>query len=475
MLSHQYPHRRNQAREVAAPVYTPPVAEEKTETQTVAPTEATETVAVQSATTSKVVKRERTVAERVLRGRRIALGTLCVSLALGGRWYAANLTPTYPVGEGVYQGSIAPKWGQMKQGNAATFYMAATDALNRDAISKSFPGGYTTGTLIDAPVALQKKPVALAQPALKLLRQEMQYPYLPDMQTNFVESDPHAGRGLDRPVANFIVLRDTARLLAAEASVRASEGNTVGAMESSLDAVRLGVDTAQGHTLIDGMIGVLVQGIGATEGMKHVAGLSAPDARAAAKRLQTIIERERTPAQMFTAERNSTYEIFQTTFSAGNAQNVTGEFGSLSAMVSQAAYNGALMFYTKQGMINDYAAYTDTVLRRVKLPYQQAKQLPKIAESKNSVVAMITPNYERGFTYTTQKRVMNRVLLARLAVQAYKGEHNNALPASLADLIIGANPYLDAVPTDLLSPSGAEPLRSNSSRRGLQRRRKRHG
>ncbi|MBC8143045.1 MAG: hypothetical protein H7Y38_16595, partial [Armatimonadetes bacterium] len=425
--------------EVPAPVtnYLPPVAEEVSDAQTVAPVESSETVAAQTVAPivkRKHQKRERTVAEQILRRRRIALGTLCASLALGGRWFVAHQTPTYPVGEGVYQTSIAPKWGQMKQPNAATFYMAATDALDLNAINQSVRGvKHGTAFLMDAPITVQKAPVALAQPALNLLRQGMQYPYLPNGQTNFVKSDPNTGRGLNRPVVNFIALREMARLLAADASVRASEGNTVGAMESSLDAVRLGVDAAQGHTLTDGMIGVLLQGIGTTEAMKHIAGLSAAEARAATTRLQSIMERERTAAQIFTAERDSVYEIFQTTFSAGNAQSISGEFG-VSSAASLAAYNTVLMFYTKQGLVNDYAAHTDAVLRRVKLPYQQAKQLPKIAESKNPVVAMLAPNYERAFTSITQKRTRNRVLLAQLAVQAYKGEHKGVAPATLAEL-----------------------------------------
>ncbi|MBC8140857.1 MAG: hypothetical protein H7Y38_05390, partial [Armatimonadetes bacterium] len=42
------------------------------------------------------------------------------------------------------------------------------------------------------------------------------------------------------------------------------------------------------------------------------------------------------------------------------------------------------------------------------------------------------------------------------------GEHKGGAPATLAELTTGANPYLQTVPTDLLSPSGAEPLRYNA-------------
>jgi hypothetical protein len=65
-------------------------------------------------------------------------------------------------------------------------------------------------------------------------------------------------------------------------------------------------------------------------------------------------------------------------------------------------------------------------------------------------------SFTRSFALSAARK---RILLARLAVQAYRLEHDGSAPYSLAALTDGAAPYLTAVPTDPFSPTGAEPLR----------------
>jgi len=68
---------------------------------------------------------------------------------------------------------------------------------------------------------------------------------------------------------------------------------------------------------------------------------------------------------------------------------------------------------------------------------------------------------ERGFGQYTRCSAQNRVLLARLAIQAYRQEHGGASPISLEKLIEGSRPYLNSVPVDPLSMNGDSPLRYN--------------
>lgn len=446
-----------------------PPAEAPVETLQESPTEASDTrvkVAItgQSAK-QKRVKKSLTPQEQLVRRRRNALIMLTASIVIGGRWFAANLAPTYPTGKGVYPPNAAPKWGKMKQPNAATFYMAAADAFDLEAINGSVRGiKFGTSDWMDQPIAVQKPAVAIAQPAFALLRQGMKYPYVEDYQTNYFKSTPITAKGIARPVANFIVQREMTRLLAAEANVRASEGNQVGAIESSLDAVRLGVDQAKGHSLIDGMIGVLMQNIGAKEALKHVAGLNAEEARASAGRLENILTTEPTLAQVMTRERDMVYETIRDVYNKGSIS----EFDALESGLSETylkragnriAYGAVLMYYTKQGLVNDYASYMDTILARLKMPYYQAKQLPSLAEPSNPFVQIAVPNYTRAFQTATRTSAMNRILLGRLAVQAYQREHRGRLPISLSELSTEGNTYLSAIPTDPFSLSGKEALR----------------
>lgn len=444
---------------------TPPTKTETTETVEV-PHEATTPVETTASisTKDKTVRQQRvkkilTPQERRVKERRLALTTIAVSLLVGGRWYVANQQPTYPVGEGVYAPNTAPKWGKMKQPNAATFYMAASDALDLDAINKSVSGSHDgIFDLMDEPLAVQKPAVTLAQPAFALLRQGMKYPYVADYQTNFFKVNLVQTKGLERPVANFIVMRDMARLLATDAAVHAAEGNHAAAMESSLDTVRLGIDQAQGHSLIDGMIGVLIQGIGAKQGIKYVANLSSEEARVAVTRLETMLATESTFPQIMTKERDMIYETMQNMFARGNTGNLE-EFAQGTG--GRLAYGAVLLYYTKQGLVNDFASYNDRVLAHIKQPYQQAKQIAQVAPSANPLVRMVSPDYKRALMQTTAKGAWNRVLLTQLAVQAYRGEHNGVLPSSLEVLTTGTNPYLTVAPTDPFSQSGSDLLRYN--------------
>lgn len=447
-----------------SPVYVAPTQTVPTNTVAATPTEI-RVVAVQKSPT-RAVKVARTPLENRVRARRMALATLAVSLAFGGRWYAANVEPTYPTGQGVYPAqNAAPKWGAMKEPNAATFYMAATDALDLPAIKKSLEG-VEGGIryLSDKPIAVQKNAVNLAQLSLTLLRQGMTYPYIADYQTNYFRSNPVTATGLERPSPSFIPIRETARLLAAEARVRASENNHAGAIESSLDAVRLGTDVGQGHTLIDGMIGVLLQSIGAREGVRHVAHLSASEARIATARLETILANEPSFAHIITADRDTAYEILQSVHNVCTLSGVkswyTGEPNPrLSGVKGVIAYNALLVYSTKQGLANDVAVAYDSILTRVKLPYQQTKNLGEITPSANPLVRELAPSHPRAFRQTTLIAAWNRVLLTKLAAQAYRAEHAGAFPASLSVLTQGAKPYLKAVPTDPFSMTGTEPLR----------------
>ncbi len=412
-------------------------------------------------------RRGLTPRERIVRARRLAYVTLAVSLAAGGRWFVANQEPTYPAGQGVYPSNAVPKWGTLKQPNAATFYMAAGDALDLEAVNKALDADYNTLTLKDAPASVQKAPLAVAQPAFALLRQGMNYPFCPEHQTNYYSSNPFKGQGLSRPVPNFIVLREMSRLLAADASYRGHQGDYVGAMESSLDTVRLGVDTGQGHMIIDGMIGVLIQGIGAKEGMKHVADLSASDARAGAKRLETVLTNQVGFSQMMTYERDMQYEIVKELYHERSFAGMSDfAFGSLTEptrkVADELAYDGSMMWFTKQGIVNDLASQFDIIIGRGKIPYQSAKKLGEVKPSANPLVHMIAPDTTRALRHFVVKTTWNHVLLGRLAVQAYKGEHGGASPASLAVLTGGTNPYLKSVPTDPFSVSGSDPLRYNA-------------
>lgn len=397
--------------------------------------------------------------QRFLRRRRLAALTIAVALGIACRWEVANRAPSYPVGEGVYQ----RKTETGNQPNAAVFYMAAADAYH-----VTLPAGLENGThgLIAAPLSLQKPAIAQAQPAFALLRQGMRYRFAPDTNINFFAVPDPRGEGPLQP-RDFSPLREMARMLAVESRVKAASGDNYGALQSSLDAVRLGIDCGQGDSLTAGMVGVLLQCIGVSEGVRHVAGLSGSEARAAATRLEPMLERERTFAQIMTAERDtSTYAMLERVFETGTLRGLnssTGEEFDLQGTPWTFAAGAVVFARTKQGVVNDFARQYDRILARVKLPYHLAAHQTPVEASANPLVRhWLTEEFDRAFSQTVRQSARNRVLLTRLAIQAYRREHGGTAPESLIALTRGKTPYLHALPSDPFSPIPGSSLRYNA-------------
>ncbi len=383
--------------------------------------------------------------------------TLVLALAVGWRWQVANQEPVYSTDGGVYQTPVA----RTTMPSAAVFYEAAVESY-----SVTKPAGWEGDTrrLFDAPVAVQESVIAQAKPSLDLLRQGMRYPLVADYKLDWGAK----GNGQDptNPLADrdYQSVREMGYMLAVEARARASRGDNAGAIGSSLDAVRLGVDSGQGRSLLPGMVGILDQMIGTREGMRHVAKLTGGEARAAANRLEAILARERSFTQIMTADRDTiAYETLQSVFRAEILEGTnptTDKKISLAGPVGRFAVGALIFAFTKQGLVDDFAARYGELISRASMPYQEAVRLPVLRPAANPIVRYWMLNdYYRVYFQSVRQSATNRVFLARLAVQAYKQDHNGAAPMSLLELACGARPYLDRVPADPFSPLGNAPLR----------------
>jgi hypothetical protein len=390
---------------------------------------------------------------RRMRGQRAAAVTLAVASVVGLRWYAATRNPVCPAGFGP---SAAPARGErvMDGPNAAHFYAAAADAL---------PAQLEDSKLDTLSVAEQKAEVTRAAESLALVRQGFAYRYQGPGRTAWMKTEP--AQGLSAPVPNYANLRKVARLLAADARVKAAAGDTAGALSSSLDAVRFGQDIgSRGNALIEGMIGTLIEGIGETEALKNVHGLSAAEARSAARRVEGLLDHEVTFGQIVASERRFGYAALDELFRDSSGKlgvealdlNVSG---TLDRIKMNAVVGALLLWYGKQGIVDDYTRAGEELTRRAALPYQQAKALGAPPEPRNWVVRMMTPHAQRAHLSRVRATMRQRVLAARLAVEAYRAEHGGSAPATLDELTHGPDPYLSVVPADPFSPDGTAPLR----------------
>jgi len=387
----------------------------------------------------RTARRRWTVGNRWGRRRKIAAVTLALSGGLALRWYVANLPPVLPQAQTDMPRVSAP--------NAAHFYAAAADALNGLILQEETPLG-------EQAFAVQDNLTALA-----LLRQGMRYPYQGD-RTNWMQNLPT--EGLSASYRDVSRQRSLTRLLLADARLMAVRGDTGGALNASLDALRFAQDIAHGRTAIEGMMGALCQSEASKEALSYIDGVSAEEARLAVRRLNDILLTEPTLTDATEAQKQGGLAALGDLFAAAHPTLPVPP--DVASVPRGLAWDMTILRYGKRGITANYSAYMDEATRRAAQPYQEAMALGPIhGKAVDPISRTMTTWFEserlsftRSFTLSAARK---RVLLARLAVQAYRLEHGGSAPSSLRDLTNGSAPYLSAVPTDPFSPTGTEPLR----------------
>jgi hypothetical protein len=266
-----------------------------------------------------------------------------------------------------------------------------------------------------------------------------------------------------------------ARLLAIESQALAAEGKTAQALSSAIDAIHFGQDIIRGEqTLTEGMIGTLAVGIGteeATNILRTSPSLSSASTRPLTARLENLIAREGTFGDILRAEQSfgngTLQEMFNVRPEASMNLLGSGSLNPLESIGTQLAYTGTVFVMGKQGIVDRYNHRMDTYVTQTNLPYAVGSQ--QIAKKPQQlflapIEEILIPNMKRAYWSFTVKQAQKRVILAQLAVEAYKSDHNGTSPKTLSALTEGAVPYLKTVPTDPFSPTGQDPLRYQNGR-----------
>lgn len=132
------------------------------------------------------------------------------------------------------------------------------------------------------PYSDTEKAAAIARnaPALALLRSGFSKSYRFPSRRDFHHSFPE-----------YATFRDFAYLLNIEGQVREASGDFAGAAESRLDAMQLGTTVPRGGGIFPFLIGGFCEGVGCRSLWALTDNLTGSEARAAAKRLETITAR----------------------------------------------------------------------------------------------------------------------------------------------------------------------------------------
>ena len=336
--------------------------------------------------------------------------------------------------------------------NARDYYIAASNALVDSgkidfANGRWDPATKPSGDNHFYSLADKEKLVAENAGAVRTLHTGFQSPYQEVPARSFSAAFPH-----------YQKIRALARFLSLQAQVDAGKGDAGGAMAASLDAVQLGETMPHGGSLIGMLVGVACQAIGRRQAWKSADHLSTVQARAAARRLESIrtlhvpfaatLQEEEWEAQA------SLLEMMHKRDWPGDMLTITSpdqQEGQGTASASAWITATRIRMAGKRTIMANYTDYMNQSIANARQPYAAHLPLPPLPTDPMS--QMLLPVYTSVRLNEVKADTENALLLVTLALRAYKLDHG-AYPPILAAL---APHYLQAVPADPFALSG--PLR----------------
>ncbi len=338
--------------------------------------------------------------------------------------------------------------------NARDFYIAAANAVVDDkkigdARTPQNLAGRTPNSPPPPSLADKEKLVAENAGAVQTLHTGFQYPYqeLP-------------ARSYSTPFPHYQKIRALARFLSLQAQVDAEKGDAAGAMDASLDSVRVGETMPRGGPLIGMLVGVACQAIGRQQAWKAAGHLNSAQARAAARRLEAIRAGHVPFADTMQEEewtgQASLLELMHRRDWSGELAGATtpdpsGEQSGNSP--GRWLFATRIRLIGKRRILADYTRSLDRIIADGRRPFAARSRAPAIEATGDPVNDMITPVFWNTGLDEVKADTENALLLVTLALRAYRLDHG-AYPPTLDVLAPG---YLRSVPNDPFALSG--PLR----------------
>jgi hypothetical protein len=204
--------------------------------------------------------------------------------------------------------------------NARDFYKRAAKELNSDFQGRDFPlfNDAKLNAAFSSPWKRREAVLSRNERALSLIRRGFAFPY---SRLPYKSQWDLAG---ENGFSFLASTRQLARLLYAEADVHAHRGAYSKAIHSSLDSVRLSKDISRG-SVVDLLVGNAIAAIGKSRiKQSTINKLNAAEAKAAARRLETIEMRNVSYADVLREEKRfgqiMLVRLFKMTRGARNTQ-----------------------------------------------------------------------------------------------------------------------------------------------------------
>ena len=231
-----------------------------------------------------------------------------------------------------------------------------------------------------------------------------------------------------------------------ESSAYSLRGEHNAALQSGIDVLQLGADYGRGGGVISYANGDILSARAHRVTGHNVPHLDAAQSKAAAKRLEKLLETRPTLAQAWEQHKWAEQLLFLESFGQKNWRMM-----GLLGTAPPTWLDGVRVYsISKKQILADIGAKYDHQIANTRLPYPAQK--PPLAFPDDRFAAFIPVLTSAHFT-SARAGSMNRALLLRLALRAYQLERG-APPRDLQKLV---PTYIKAVPAD---PFGAgEPFR----------------
>ena len=257
-------------------------------------------------------------------------------------------------------------------------------------------------------------------------------------------------RGFNKLEPDLDYVRNLARLTAAQADVRAADGDLAGAAQSCLDAIQIGISVPRTGGTLKGFVGAACETIGQKKFADLVDRLPAAAAERAADRLRSILGRRTAPADLLREEARSTLQGIV------DVDDLNG--GLLEAFLQMCSYpppppqpaaariapynivGRVAWHFVRDKTLRSMEAHLSAIVREAGKPawLRHEPQLPTWP-----LAHAVAPVYTWALQKWEITDARSRILLATLAVRAYMGRRAR-LPSSLSEA--GVPPELTVDP-----------------------------
>lgn len=250
---------------------------------------------------------------------------------------------------------------------------------------------------------------------------------------------------------HFAKFRGMARLLMLESEVYAARKEWAKSLDSSLDAMELGIMSPRGAVLIGELVGIACEAIGRRPAWSAVDNLSASEAKAAAARLEKILAKRFSYADTLEEEKRFGQAILMDLFRDPNWRmksdgffSVTGDedSGDVGGSTERIAGKARLHLYSNARFLQNYSGYMDASIAHARMPYATRPPAPSMPNDPLSEVLL--PVFDQAQIKDLDTQAEDSMLLVKLALRAYYAE-NGAYPQSLNGLV---PKYLTQIPSD---------------------------